>query len=147
MTNRMNEDDLRPAPLPSDKKSLEFIRAVIKHGFTRSKITDLVKALREMRFGAQTCLTKLEATFQHVLTLYNMTSNGLARIASRTSIASTSTNLTVRIKLAAWLKVWEGTLGSFKRHESPSVSHPVSFQRPFHLIIGFSFVTFFNHKT
>src|SRR5258706_4970084 len=130
MTDKMNEDDLRPMPLPSDKKSLEFIRAVLKHSFTPSKITDLVRALREMRSDVQTCLTKLEATFQYVHTLYDMMSNGLARTTSRTSIFSTSTNLTVRIKLAAWLKGWEGTWGPFRQPEFTSVSHPASFQTP-----------------
>ncbi len=147
MTDKMNEDDLRPAPLPSDKKNLEFIRSVLKHSFMPSKITDLVTALREMRSDVQTCLTELEATFQHVHTLYDMMSNGLARIASRTSFTSTSTNLTVRIKLAAWLKRWEGTWGPFRTRESTSVSYTVTFQTPFPLIIGFSFVTFFNHST
>ena len=146
MTNKMNEDDLRPAPLPSDKKSLDFIRAVFKHSITPSKITDLVKTLREMRSDVQTCLTKLEATFQHVHTLCDMMSNGLGRITSRTSITSTSTNLSVRIKLADWLKGWEGTWGPFRQRESTSVSQPVSSQTPFHLIDGPSSVNFFNHS-
>ena len=147
MTVKMNEDNLRPAPLPSDKKSLEFIGAVLKHSITPSKITDLVKALREMHSDVQTCLTELEATFQHVQTLYYVIGNGLGRITSRTSVASTSTNLSVRIKLADWLKGWEGTWGPFKQRESTSVSHPVSSQTPFHLIIGFGFVASLNHST
>ena len=146
MTVRMNGDDWRPAPLPSNKKSLKFIRSVLKHHLTPSKITGLVKALREMRSDVQTCLTELEDTFQYVYILYHTMSNGLARITSGTSILSSSTNLTVRIKLAAWLKGWEGTWGTFRERESTSVSHPVSVQKPFHLI-GFSLVTFFNHNT
>ena len=122
MTNKINEDDLRPVPLPSDKKSLEFVLAVFKHSIAPSKITDLVKALREMRSDVQTRFIKLEATFHHVHTLYDMMSNGLARIASQTSLNSTSTNLTVRIKLAAWLKGWEGIWGPFRRREPTSVS-------------------------
>ena len=147
MTDKMNEDDLRPAPLPSDRKSLKFIRAVLKHSFTPSKVTDLVRDLRETRSDVQTCLTKLVATFQYVHNLYDMMSNGLARNTSRTSIFSSSTNLTVRIKLAAWLKEWEGTWGPFRQREPSSVSHPVSFQTPFPLINISSFVTFFNHNT
>ena len=146
MTVKVNEDNLRPAPLPSDNKSLEFIRAVFKHSITPSKITDIVKALREMHSDVQTCLTELEATFQHVQTLYYMMSNGLGRITSRTSVISTSTNLSVRIKLADWLKGWEGTWGPFKQRESTSVSQPVSFRTPSHLIIGFSSVAFLNHS-
>ena len=83
MTVRMNGDDLRLAPLPSDKKSLKFIRSVLKHNLTPSKITNLVKALQEMRSDVQTCLTELEDAFQYVYILYNTMSNGLARIKLR----------------------------------------------------------------
>ena len=96
MTDRMHQDDLRPAPLPSNTKSLEFIRAVLKHSITPSKITDLIDALREMRVEVQACLTKLEAAFQHVHSLYDIMNHGLARTASRESFSSTSTNLTPR---------------------------------------------------
>ncbi len=123
MTDRTNSDDLRPAPLPSNKKSLEFTRAVLKHSFTPSKITDLVKGVRDMRSDVQTCLTKLETTFQNVHDLYGIMTNGVTRIASRATDFSTSTNLTV---LAAWLKGWEGTWGLPRGHRSISVSHPFS---------------------
>ena len=146
MTDRTNSDDLRTAPLPSNKKSLEFTRALLKHSFTPSKITDLVKGLRDMRSDVKACLIELEATFQHALDLYGDIKNGLARIPSRGSMFSTSTNLTARINLAAWLKGWEGTFGSFRPRESTSVSHPVTSQTPFHLIIGSSSVTSFNHN-
>jgi len=132
MTDRTNSDELRPAPLPSNKKSLEFTRVVLKHSFAPSKITDLVKCLRETRSDVQMCLTKLETTFQHVQTLYYITVNSLARITSRSSIFSTSTNLTVRIELAALLKRWEETWGPFVQRKSTSVSHAVSSQTPFH---------------
>jgi hypothetical protein len=144
MTERKDSDDLRPAPLPSNKKSLEFTRAVLKHNFSPSKVIDLVKTLRDMRFDVQTCLTELDTTFQHVYTLYDVMNNGLARIASRTSIFSTSTNLTVRIKLAAWLKEREGSWGLSRHRRLTSVSDPVSPRMAFHPIFGFSFKTFFN---
>ena len=126
MTDRTNSDDLRPAPLPPNKKSLEFTRAILKHSFTPSKITDLVKGLRDMRSDVEKCLTKLETTFQHVHALYDIMNHGLERIASRGSIFSTSTNLTVRIKLADWLKGLEGTWGLSRQRKSTSVSRPVS---------------------
>ena len=147
MTSRTNSDDLQPAPLPSNKKSLEFSRAVLKHSITPSKITDLVKCLRDMRSDVQICLTKLETTFQHVHTLYDIMNNGLTRIVSRTSIFSTSTNLTVRIELADWLRKWEETWGTSIQRKSNSVSLPASSQGTFHLIFGFSFVAFFNPRT
>jgi hypothetical protein len=132
MTERTDSDDLRPAPLPSNKKSLEFTRMVLKHSFTPSKIDGLVKALRDMRFDVQTCLTELGTTFQHVYTLYDIMNNSLTRIVSRTSIFSTSTNLTVRIKLDAWLKEWEGTWRLSRQRRFTSVSYLVSLQT--HLI-------------
>ena len=146
MTNLTNSDDLRPASLPSNKKSLEFTRAVLEHCFTPSKINDLVKGLRDMRSDVQTCLTELMTTFQHVHALYDIMNNGLARTTSRGSIFSTSTNLTVRIKLATWLKGLERTWGLSRQQRSTSVSDPVSFQAPSHLVFGFSFVTFLNLK-
>ena len=144
MTDQTNSDDLRPAPLPSDKKSLEFTRAILKHSFTPSKITDLVRGLRDMRSDIEMCLTELETTFQHVHTLYDVMNHGLARTASRASKLSTSTTLTVRIQLAAWLKGWEGTRGLSRQHKSTSVSHLVSCRTISHLAFGFSFVTFFE---
>ena len=131
MTDRMDEDDLRLAPLPSKTKSLEYIQAVLKHSFAPSKITDLISALREMRVDVQACLTKLETTSQHVHTLYDIMNNRLARIESQGSTFSTSTNLTARIKLAARLKGWEGAWRAFRQRQSTPVGHPVTSQTPF----------------
>ena len=131
MTDGTNSDDLRPVPSTLHKKSLEFTRAVLKHSFTPSTVTDLVEGLRDMRSDVETCLTKLETSFQRVHALYDIMNHGLKRRASRASIFSTSTNLTVRSKLAAWLKGWEGTWRPFRQRESTSVSHPVSLRRHF----------------
>ena len=125
MTDKANSDDSRPAPLPSNKKYLEFTQAVLRHSFMPSKIADLVKALRDMRSDVQICLTKLETTFQHVNTLYNIMNNGLARIVSRTSIFSTATNLTIRIKLSDWLKQRERTWGFLSRRNMTPVSRSI----------------------
>ena len=127
MTEQANSDNLRPAPLPSNKKSLEFAQAVLNHSLTPSKITDLAKSLQVMRSDVVRCTTKLENTFQHLLTLYNIMNNVLARSASRESNFSTSTNLTMRIQLADWLKGREGTWGLSGQEISTSVSHLVSF--------------------
>jgi len=145
MTIRSNSDDLRPTPLPANKKSLEFTQAVLKHSFAPSKIADLVKCLRETRSDVQVCLTELETTFQHVQTLYNIMGNGLTRISSRTSMLSTSTTrLTSRIKLAGWLARWEETWRNSSRHKSTSVSRAISSQTPFHLLFSYPFVAFLN---
>jgi len=147
MTDRTNSDDLRPAPLPSNRKSLEFTRVVLKHNFAPSKVTDLVKCLRETRSDVQICFTKLETTFQHVQTLYYITGNSLARISSRTSFFSTSTNLTIRIELAAWLKRWEETWRPSIQRKATPVSHAVSSQTPVHLLFSSRFVIIFNLNT
>ena len=125
MTDKANSDDSRPAPLPSNEKYLEFTQAVLRHSFMPSKIADLVKALREMRSDVQICLTKLETTFQHVHTLYDIMNNGLARIVSRTSSFSTTTNLTIRIKLSDWLKQRERTWGFLSRRNTTPVSRSI----------------------
>jgi hypothetical protein len=122
MTDRTNSNDLQPTPLPANTKSMEFVLAVLKHSFAPSKVTDLVKGLQDMRSDIQTCLKKLDATFQHARNLYDISNNGLARISSRTSIFSTSTNLTLRINLFNWLKRREGTWG-LSRHQLEPVSH------------------------
>ena len=138
MTDRMNSDDMRPDPLPSNKKSPEFARAVLNHSLAPSKIDYLAKNVRDMRFDVTRCTTRLDTTFQHVYTLYNIMHNGLglARNASRVSILSTSTNLTARIQLADRLKGWEGTWGLSRRDRSSSASHPVSSQTPSHFIFA-----------
>ena len=144
MTEKTNSDDSRPAPLPSNKKSLEFIQAVLRHSLMPSKIADLVKALREMRSDVQICLTKLETAFQHVDTLYNIMNNGLMRIVSRASIFSTSTNLTIRIKLYNWLKRREKTWGLFNRHNTTSVSRSIHCQMSYGPHLDSSFMNFFK---
>ena len=144
MTDKANSGDSRPAPLPSNKKSLEFIQAVLRHSFTPSKIAGLVKALREMRSDVQTCLTKLETTFQHVRTLYDIMNNGLARIVSRTSIFSTSTNLTLRIKLSDWLERRERTWGILSRRNMTPVSRSIYRQVSYGSHLDFSFMNFFK---
>ena len=144
MTDKANSDDSRPAPLPSNKKYLEFTQAVLRHSFMPSKIAGLVKALREMRSDVQICLTKLETTFHHVHTLYDIMNNGLARIVSRTSIFSTSTNLTIRKNLSDWLKRREKTWGLFGRHNTTPVSRSIHRQRPYGPHLDFSLMNFFK---
>jgi hypothetical protein len=123
MTDRKNSHDLQLNPLPDNKKSMAFVQAVLRHSLAPSKVTDLVKGLQDMRSDIQTCLKKLDATFQHARNLYDISNNGLPRISSGTSIFSTSTNLTLRIKLFDWLKRREGIWGLSRRHKLDPVSH------------------------
>jgi hypothetical protein len=64
-----------------------------------------------MQTEIRECLEELESSFGHVLNLYNTIKNPLVRVATSTSMVSTSTALTARVKLAGWLKrrerVWK----------------------------------------
>jgi len=62
-----------------------------------------------MQFEIRAGLDNLESTFSHVQDLYNFTNNRIERISRPMSGVSTSTMLTARIKLAAWLERREGT--------------------------------------
>ena len=95
------ESRLHSLSLPDDTSSLAFVQAVLKHNLGSSKTASLVKTLRDMRSQIQTCLRKLDTTFQHAWRLYTAMSHGLARV---TTNESTSTKLTARIKLVDWLK-------------------------------------------
>jgi len=86
--------------LPIDTRSFAFVQAVLKHNLAPSKTTNLLRCLRDMRSEIEKCLRDLENSFQHLWTLYIAMTNGLAR----TSMLSTSTTLTARIKLVGWLK-------------------------------------------
>jgi hypothetical protein len=143
MTDRKNSNDLQPNPLPDNKKSMAFVQAVLKHSLAPSKVTDLVKGLQDMRSDIQMCLKKLDVTFQHARNLYDISNNGLARPPSRGSIFSTSTNLTLRVKLFDWLKRREGTWGLSRRHELDPVSR-ASARRNIQSHFDYSLVTFFR---
>ena len=144
MTDKANSDDSRLAPLPSNKKYLEFTQAVLRHSLAPSKIASLVKALREMRSDVQSCLTKLETTFHHLHTLYDIMNNGLARSVSRASIISTSTNLTIRNNLSDWLKRREKTWGLLRRRNVTPVSRSIHRQMSYGPYLDFSSMNFFK---
>ena len=114
---------------------MAFVQAVIKHNLAQSKITELTKGLRDIRADVQTCLKNLDDTFQYVRGLYDIMNNGLARVTSRTSIFSTSTNLTIRIKLADWLKRREGTWGLTSRRKIPPVRCTICSEKRQNLIL------------
>ena len=144
MTDKANSDDSRPTPLPSNNKYLEFTQAVLRHSLTPSKIAGLVKVLREMRSDVQSCLTKLETTFHHVHTLYDIMNNGLTHIVSRASIFSTSTNLTIRNNFSDWLKRCEKTWGLRSRRNMTPVSRSIYRQSSYGPHLDFSLMKFFK---
>jgi len=95
------KSNLESISLPANEKSLGYVRAILKHKFSPSKVADLVSNLHSMQFNIRACLDKPESTFRHVQDLYNFTNNGLERSSSN---VSTSTTLTARVKLAGWLE-------------------------------------------
>ena len=85
--------------------------AILKHNFSSSKVADVVNNLQSMRSDIRACFERLESSFGHVNYLYKIANNRLVRVSGSTSIVSTSSILTARIKLAGWLKQREGTWG------------------------------------
>jgi hypothetical protein len=96
--------NLQSIALPSNENSLAYVQVVLRHNFSPSKVADLVNSLKSMQSEIRACLEKLESSFRHVHDLYIISNNRLERVATSTSIVSTSTMLTARIKLAGWLK-------------------------------------------
>jgi len=74
-----------------------------------------------MQSEIRACLDELESSFGHVNDLYNFSSNRLTRVATSTSVFSTSTMLTARIELAGWLKRCEEAWGFSKRSKPTKV--------------------------
>jgi hypothetical protein len=113
--------NLQSIALPARVKSLAFVQAIFKHGFSSSKVAEVVKNVRSMQSEIRTCLEELKSSFGHVNDLYNLLSNRFARTTTTASVSSTSTALTVRVKLAGWLKRRERTWGLPSRGRSTKV--------------------------
>lgn len=145
LTDRSTSNDLQPAALPANRKSLEFVRAVFRHNLSPSKITDIVGALQDMRSDVQMCSARLGSAFQHAYTLYEIMNCGLVRTATRDSMFSTSTSLTIRLKLVDWLEWFEVTQNLSVQRKFTPVSYPAfsgDHNEPDYL--GFSFVNSFD---
>ena len=119
--------NLQSITLPENKKSLEYIQVILKHNISPSKVSDLVNGLRGMQTEIQECLEELESSFGHVNDLYNINKNPLMRVATSTSLVSTSTALTAHVKLVGWLKRREESWSFSRRSNSTSV-RPVTFR-------------------
>lgn len=107
--------NLQSIALPNNERSLAYVQAVLKHNFSPSELADLVNNIKTMQSEIRACFETLECSFGHVNDLYTFANNRLVRVATSTSIVSTSTMLTARVKLASWLKQREGTWGLSKR--------------------------------
>ena len=93
-------------------KSLPFVQAALK--LAPSKTTNLVKSLQDMRSETQSCFRRLKTAYEHTLWLYDIMFPELARTPTN---ASTSTTLTVRLKLVDRLKDFQSALGISKRRQ------------------------------
>jgi hypothetical protein len=81
-----------------------------------------------MQSEIRACLDKLESSFRHVNDLYNFANNRLVRVATHSSMLSTSTTLTARVKLVSWLKRREGSW-SFSSRRRPTTVRLYTIQR------------------
>ena len=106
---------------PANERSLAYVQAVLRHHLSPSKVGGLVNNLKRMQSEIRACLDRLESCFGHVNDLYNIANNRLMRVATSTSVFSTSTTLTARVKLAGWLKGREEMWGLSKRSKPTKV--------------------------
>ena len=115
------------ANVPSKKRSLAFVRAVLKYNVSPQTIDEMISNLRQMQIEIQDRLRNLETSFSDVHISYDFFHRQLMR--SPTS-ASTSTTLPARLQLANWLETFGGR-GFSKRTRNESVS----FLNQFRLLI------------
>jgi hypothetical protein len=118
-----SEATLRATTLPSKKKSLAFVLAVLKHNVSPEKTDEMIVNLREMQTKIQDCLINLEISFNQVDRLHDSFDGQLKRMSTSGSLLSTSTTLTVRVQLANWLEKFGGRgLPERRGKESRAVS-------------------------
>ena len=117
------EATLRANALPSKKRSLAFVCAVLKYNVSPETIDEIVSNLREMQTEVEDCLRYLEISLNDVCDLHDFFHRRLVRV-SICSHLSTSTTLTARVQLVGWLENFGGRLGFSERtgNESTVVS-------------------------
>jgi len=113
------EATLRANALPSKKRSLAFVRAVLKYNMS-PQMDEMISNLREMQTEIQDCLRNLETAFSNVDDLHDLFHRQLARFSTYSRL-STSTTLTARVQLVTWLGKFGGRRFS-KRSRNESVS-------------------------
>jgi hypothetical protein len=118
-----SEATLRATTLPSKKKSLAFVLAVLKHNVSPKKADEMIVNLKEMQTKIQDCLINLEISFNQVDRLHGGFDQQLKRASIAGSILSTSTTLTLRVQLVSWLENFGGRgLPERRGKESRAVS-------------------------
>jgi len=119
------EGTLRANALPSKKRSLAFVLAVLKYNVSPETIDEMIGNLREMQTEIQDRLKTLEASFNDVQDSYDFFRQQLLRAPRPTSLLSTSTTLTARVQLAGWLEKFGGRGFSERRRKGNNVVSPL----------------------
>jgi len=119
------EGTLRANALPSKKKSLAFVLAVLKHNVSSETMDEMISNLREMQTEIQDCLRNLETSFDDVQDSYDFFHQQLVRVPTSSSLLSTSTTLTARVQLASWLEKFGGRDFSERRRKGNNVVSPL----------------------
>ena len=120
------EGTLRANALPSKKRSLAFVLAVLKYNLSPETIDEMISNLREMQTEIQVRLKNLETSFNDVQISYDFFRQQLVRAPRPTSLLSTSTTLTARVQLASWLEIFGGRGFSERRRKGSSVVSPLN---------------------
>jgi len=116
---------MRANALPSEKGSLAFVLAVLKHNVSSETIDEVISNLREMQKEIQDRLKNLETSFNDVQDSYDFFHQQLVRVPTSSSLLSTSTTLTVRVQLASWLEKFGGRDFSERRRKGNNVVSPL----------------------
>ena len=126
------EATLRASALPSNKKSLAFVRVVLKYNVSPQTIDEMISNLKDMQTEVQDCLGNLETCFNDVDDFLDFFHRQLMRVPTSGSLLSTSTTLTTRVLLVNWLERFGRRRGSSEG--SPNESRTVS---PLNLFLVF----------
>ena len=114
------EATLRANALPSKKRSLAFVRAVLKYNVSPQTIDEMINNLRDMQKEVQECLRNLETSFSDVGDFLDIFHRQVVEASTAGSIYSTSTTLTARVLLVSWLDKFVGRRGSSNRSQNES---------------------------
>ena len=127
LTNQTDseEDTLRVNALPSKKRSLAFVLAVLKYNVSPEMIDEMISNLRKMPTEIQDHLKSLETSFNDVKDSYDSFHRQLMRVPTPSSLFSTSTTLTARVRLASWLEIFGGCDFSERRRKGNRVWSPL----------------------
>ena len=110
---------LRANALPSKKKSLAFVRAVLKYNVSPQTLDEMISNLRGMQTEVQDCLRNLETSFSDVGDFLDIFHRQIVQVPTAGSLYSTSTTLTARVLLVGWLEKFVGR-GSSDRSQNES---------------------------